>query len=154
MPCHLTYIAVDTPLRDDKGQLINLSYIWCQTDAGRSASKRPRQVNDCTVRALASACGFSYDQAYDTLKLAGRKCRSGFKLSNWLNQQQWAEKISFPAKKGMRRMNPSTFTAQFPEGNYIVKVARHVFACINGVIHDVDRNPPDRCIYTAWRIKR
>lgn len=48
-------------------------YVRC--DAGRSASRRPRQKNDCTVRALALARGLTYDEAYDTLKAAGRGLR-------------------------------------------------------------------------------
>jgi hypothetical protein len=37
-------------------------------DGGRQLSKRPRQRNDCTVRAVAIACDFSYDSAYDLLE--------------------------------------------------------------------------------------
>lgn len=54
-----------------------LSYPWICTDAGRSQSKRPRQSNDCTVRALALALDCPYDQAYDTLKTAGRIASRG-----------------------------------------------------------------------------
>lgn len=147
-------VTVSTSLVDFDRQPHLLRYVWQPTDAGRSASKRPRQTRDCTVRALATARGLSYDEAFDILKEAGRKGRTGFRMSEWLNQQPWAEKISFPAKKGQRRMNPSTFTAQFPSGHYIVKVARHVIAISDGVLHDDTEVPPDRCIYTAWKITR
>lgn len=38
---------------------------WVKSDAGRSESRRPRQKNDCTVRALALALELRYDDAYD-----------------------------------------------------------------------------------------
>jgi hypothetical protein len=132
--------------------LSGAAYSWLCVDAGRAASKRPRQKNDCTVRALAIARGLPYDVAYDLLADAGRKCTKGFALPAWLNKQPWAKKIPFAAVKGERRMNPATFTQRFPRGRYICKVAKHVFAVVDGVVLDTFENAPDRCIYTAWEI--
>ncbi len=129
-----------------------LEYSWIKTDAGKSGSLRPRQKNDCTVRALAIARLLPYDTAYNTLAEAGRKCGKGFKFSEWINTQEWARKISFPALKGQRRMNPATFTESFPKGIFICKVAKHVFAVKDGIVYDDFENAPDRCIYTAWEI--
>jgi hypothetical protein len=128
------------------------SYAWVKTDAGRSESQRPRQKNDCTVRALASARGLTYDEAYDELKQAGRKCGRGFAIQVWLNAQPWALKLPFPAVKGERRMNPVTFVAQFPLGNFICRSSKHVFAVIDGKVLDEVKIRGDRCIYTAWRV--
>lgn len=129
-----------------------LAYPWVCTDGGRASSSRPRQRNDCTVRALAIAGSLSYDDAYDLLKEAGRKCSRGFQFSAWLNRQGWAARISFPAVKGQRRMNPATFVQRFPKGRFICQVAKHVFAVIDGVVFDSFENRPDRCIYAAWEI--
>lgn len=131
-----------------------LSYMFEKSDAGRSQSRRPKQTNDCTVRALALARGIEYDSAYDLLANAGRKCARGFFLGDWLEGQPWAEKIRFPAIKGQRRMNPAAFTEQFKEGRYICRVSKHVFAVIDGVVYDTFESRPDRCIYTAWRITK
>lgn len=146
--------VVSLSLEDSAGHPLQLSYVWQPSDAGRSASRRPRQTNDCTVRALATVMGSSYDEAYEELKRAGRKCRSGFRLSDWLGAQAWATKIAFPAVKGQKRMNPSSFVKTFPAGRYIVKVSHHVFACIDGIVHDETVVSPDRCIYTAWKVTR
>jgi len=129
-----------------------LAYPWVCTDGGRASSSRPRQRNDCTVRALAIAGSLSYDDAYDLLKESGRKCSRGFQFSTWLNRQKWAARISFPAVKGQRRMNPATFVRQFPKGRFICQVAKHVFAIVDGVLLDSFENRPDRCIYAAWEI--
>lgn len=79
------------------------------TDAGRSTSKRPRQRDDCTVRAVAIALDLSYDDAYELLASAGRKCGKRFQLDDWLKFQPFARRESFPAAKGERRMNPVRF---------------------------------------------
>lgn len=129
-----------------------LEYPWISTDGGRATSARPKQKSDCTVRALAIARSLSYDDAYDLLKDAGRKCSRGFQFSTWLNAQEWARRTSFPAVKGQRRMNPATFVQQFPSGRHICQVAKHVFAVIDGVVFDAFENRPDRCIYAAWSI--
>lgn len=129
-------------------------YPFHRTDAGRSQSRRPRQVNDCTVRTLALARGLAYDEAYDLLRAEGRRCRKGFHLGVWLERQPWARRIAFPAIKGQARMNPSRFCQEHPKGTFVCRVAKHVFAVIDGVVHDTDPSPDGRCIYTAWEIRR
>lgn len=129
-----------------------LSYPFETSDAGRSQSKRPKQSNDCTVRAVAIALELPYDEAYDLLALAGRKCTSRFDIVKWLKEQPWAEKLAFPAVKGERRMNPAKFCATYTTGRYICRVAKHVFAVVDGVVYDTTENRPDRCIYTAWQV--
>src|SRR5882757_6395218 len=66
------------------------SYNLIVTDSGRSQSRRPKQTNDCTVRAYALAFGIPYDSAYDQLAGAGRKCAKGFNLKSLKNPRlQW-----------------------------------------------------------------
>lgn len=127
-------------------------YAYVETDAGREHSKRPRQKDDCTVRAIAIALTLPYDTAYDMLADAGRKCSKRFHLDEWLKEQTFAHRIAFPAVKGERRMNPAKFCVTYPRGRFICKVAKHVFAVVDGVVNDTHRNRPDRCIYVAWEI--
>ena len=129
----------------------SLSYPVEITDGGRSKSKRPRQSNDCTVRAIAIAMGLDYDDAYDWLAAEGRESWSRFNIDEFL-KDRGARKISFPAVKGKPRMNPATFCKEFPKGRYICNVAKHVFAVVDGVVHDAFENRPNRCIYTAYEI--
>ncbi len=138
---------------DGSYQSWSLRYPFRETDAGRSRSRRPKQSNDCAVRALALARDLGYDEAYDLLAAQGRKSWRGFALHKWLNQQSWAVKIPFPAIKGQPRMNPATFCEQFPKGIYICRVAKHVLTVIDGIVHDTFASRPNRCIYTAWEIK-
>lgn len=129
-----------------------INYPFQLNDAGRSLSKRPKQKNDCTVRAVALARGIPYDSAYELMAGEGRKCSAGFDVVKWLDKQDWANKISFPAVTGQKRMNPVSFTDAYPNGIYICRVAKHVFTVIDGVVQDTFVSRPDRCIYTAWLI--
>lgn len=127
---------------------------WIRSDAGRAESRRPRQKNDCTVRALALSRGMPYDEAYDRLKLAGRGCGERFDLGRWLDDQDWATKIPFPAVKGQPRMNPVEFCRLYPVGTFVLRVSKHVFTVIDGVVIDDMPVRGDRCVYTAWKINR
>jgi hypothetical protein len=134
------------------------SYLFEKTDAGRSESKRPRQKIDCTVRALALACNVEYDKAYDELKERGRKshARHNFPKKR-SNDEAFGFKFtwkSFPAIKGQKRMNPVSFCNSFPKGTYICRTAKHVFAVLNGVIHDLEPERDDRCIYGCWMVTK
>ena len=139
---------------DGQGDHNESSYRHVLTDGGRKKSKHPRQRNDCTVRALALACGVTYDEAHDTLMNAGRLVGKRFIMSKWLDKQPWARKIPFPALKGQKRMTPPVFVDRFPTGLFICKVAKHVFTVIDGVVHDEFKNRSTRCIYSAWEITR
>lgn len=133
---------------------VRYSYRLCETDAGRGQSRRPRQKDDCTVRALSIARGLAYDAAYDLLKSAGRKSHRGFGLKKWLEGQPWAERVSFPAVAGESRMNIAAFCQSHPTGTWIVRVAKHVFCVRSGVVHDDFEQSPLRCVYSAWAIDK
>lgn len=133
-------------------------YPFFGTDAGRGVSRRPRQKNDCTVRALATACGIAYDSAYDVIKARGRRSNRGAYFPSRAADDRAAGFSftwqAFPAVKGQRRMNPVRFCRDHPGGAYIVKTARHVFAIVDGVAFDTSPSRPDRCIYGCWRVER
>lgn len=133
---------------------------FIENDGGRSLSKRKKQSKDCTVRAMAISFGIDYDIAYDFLKLQGRKSSRGFHLEKFLtkcakeNISIFSHKIikhSFPAQKGLPRMNVGNFCQQFKNGKFIVREAGHVACVKNGQLHDLFYDPT-RCVYTAFEI--
>jgi hypothetical protein len=137
---------------------MNISDIFVETDAGRRSSKRPKQVNDCTVRAIAVALNIDYDAAYDLMKAAGRPCSKGFDfrgrgipfLKGRGVRLTWK---AFPAEAGQKRMKPETFCAAHPSGTYVLKLAKHVVTVRDGKVHDL--SPSDvagRCVYGAWKV--
>lgn len=132
------------------------SYPFVYSDGGRSNSKRPKQQNDCTVRAVALAFEVPYDRAYDMLKSAGRKSHQGFYFNEWAEETvvngrrlKWRP---FQAVKGQKRMNPVRFSQEFAKGRWIVRTAGHVFAFIDGVGYDDTKERDSRCIYGAWEV--
>lgn len=130
------------------------SFPFVQTDAGRSTSKRPKQKNDCTVRAISLVFSIPYDEAYELLQEAGRKSHRGFSFNKWAKSYSaslvWTP---FTAKKGQPRMNPITFCQTHPDGTWICKVAKHVFAVKDGVVLDESAPAETKCIYGAWAVK-
>ncbi len=134
---------------------------WIDDDGGRSKSRRPKQDNDCTVRAIAIATVTAYDEVYDYLADCGRKCFRGFHVVKLLeehiknNTTLFGYKIikhSFPAEKGKQRMNVGTFYMTYTEGRFITRQAKHVQAIVNGYAHDIFWNGGSvwRCVYTAF----
>lgn len=141
----------------------NVTVVHVDADCGRTTSKRPKQTNDCTVRALAAAFDLDYDYAYDLLKTSGRVCSRGFNLMKWM-ESNWhnglllgraVKKISFPAVKGQPRMNVATFAKTFAEGTYIVRVSKHVACIKNGVYLDWLNGGQYgyKCVYLAYQIE-
>lgn len=131
--------------------------MFVQTDAGRSKSRRPRQDNDCTVRALALAVEVPYDVAYDELARRGRKSHDRFRWPSRAKddkvfgvQLRW---IPLPAVKGQPRMTPEAFcrSEEFRYGTWILKMARHVATVRDGVLHDIYPNG-GRCVYGVWEV--
>lgn len=128
------------------------------TDAGRLKSRRPRQGNDCTVRALALAVEVPYDDAYDELARRGRKSHRGVFFPNRAHddevfgvQLRW---ISLPAVKGQPRMTPEQFckVGELGEfGTWILRMAKHVATVRDGVLYDLMPNV-GRCVYGVWEV--
>jgi len=122
-------------------------FVW--DDGGRSRSRRSKQINDCTVRAVAIARSLTYDEVYDKLSGLGRECREGFHLHQ-INPGQW---IPFQSIKGFARMYAGPFCKIFGNGRYIIKTAKHVAAVVDGLLHDTSRTDAFRCVYGAWQIR-
>ncbi len=124
------------------------------SDGGRSTSKRPKQKNDCVVRALALLTGFSYDEAYEELAKRGRKCGGGTAKVVWKAiLKEWGyRKQSFPAIKGVNRVSLKSFAEHYLTGEYLVQMAGHVTFVRNGVVLDAFRPRQDGCVYAVWQI--
>lgn len=119
------------------------------SDGGRSKSKRPKQKNDCSVRAYAIATGESYDEAFDKLKKAGRKNNAGPSvkaLDKLYLKKFWSILTARPlpkVKDVLKILN---------KGHYIIQLYDHVFAINNGVVKDtVCKEKLIHCeVYRIW----
>jgi hypothetical protein len=116
------------------------------SDAGRSNSLY-NEKNDCTVRAYALAANIEYKQAHANMFLAGRKCRRGFAIDKF-----YTEEFGKPLPRpNMTVKNYVMYIAH--TGRWIIEIRGHVFAVIDGVIHD-EPNPDsnnERHVLQAWK---
>lgn len=123
-------------------------------DGGRNLSRRPYQINDCTVRALAIISGKPYDLVYDLLKKAGRKSHKGFDIDHWLGVSPvcikelgiWLHKVN---KRGLRVSN---FTAKHPRGRFLLENRNHIWAVWDGTHQDLIR-VKDQPLCSVWRVE-
>jgi len=107
------------------------------TDGGRSKSKRPKQTNDCTVRALAIAVNQPYDVVYDALAKGGRKCSSGFNIDTWL----WKNRDNVFGYKAIMIESYKfeliqNIAHKISKGRYLICIRDHVYAFVNNAVHD------------------
>ena len=114
-------------------------------------------VPDCVKRAITTASGMDYHEV--ALELNRHKKISGAKKFNYDNN--WKSyilnvlngtKLSFPAKRGEPRMNGETFCRTHPRGSYVLSMAGHLSACVDGVIYDT-WDCSSKCVYQAYEIK-
>lgn len=137
-------------------------------DAGENHRKKGEK-GDCQVRALMTARGLSYDEAWSLLyRLQGELGRCAFPIVEALTLEAEAltlettrtrlgdlgvvVQLDFPAVKGKPRMTGTTFCKKHPKGHFILRMAHHVCAVKDGVL--LDRfDCSSKCVYTAWEIK-
>lgn len=116
-----------------------------------------KHVGDCVKRALTTATGLPYHSI--SLALNRYKKKTGAKAFNewhknvvpFMEERLGAKKYSFPAVKGVKRMDGEQFCKMYSKGSFVLQFAGHVAACVDGVIYDT-WNPSSRCVYTAHQI--
>jgi len=130
--------------------------------AGIKTSKvANKETNDCVVRAVAAATGVNYDTAHSFVKeIFNREERKGVMGKELVdNMKALAEagtttigdktiSIEVMAKQAItnmyklygelihRQKTVKSFLESYPKGSYIVTVAKHAFAVVDGVLID------------------
>ena len=128
---------------------------YSYNDAGRLTSFRPKQKQDCVVRAFALVSNCTYDHAYETFAMLGRKCGRSTPKKVWqsyLNGHLRFTRIAFPAVAGCPRMSLEVFCATFNTGRYFVQLAGHLTAVIDGTVYDEFEPRKAACVYAAWMV--
>ena len=135
------------------GQPVQIMMKFKEYDAGRSTSFRPKQGRDCVVRVYAIMMDIPYDSAYETFAGLGRKSGCSTPKRMWQNLlcDHAVVELRFPAVSGQKRMNLISFCNEYRLGTFLVQMAGHVTAVIDGVVHDVFEPRHNGCVYAAWR---
>lgn len=104
---------------------------------------------DCVIRAIANATGCSWLEAFDYLAPRARKeftiLNDGIRFREWA-VASGAKWTACKAEKGKKRTTALQFAETHPTGRYILCVANHEAACVDGVILDT-WNCGDKCVY-------
>ena len=122
-----------------------------------NAHPEGKRVKDCVKRAITLVAEMDYHQVQ--LELNRYKKITKAKVFNdrkncdaYCENVLKMEKISFPAEKGKPRMNGYNFAKSYPKGRYILNMAGHWSACVDGVIYDT-WDCRDKCVYTAYKMR-
>lgn len=106
-------------------------------------------VGDCVIRALANSIGCSWLDAFDYLTSRARRDFSvpndGKDLRKWLTESGaiWNPCV---AKSGKKRLTVLEFAETHPTGRFILRVASHECAVVDGVVLDA-WNPGAKTVY-------
>lgn len=122
-----------------------------------NAHPKGLDVGDCVKRAISKTTGMDYMDVQRALnrykKVTGAKSfNSDRNCDKYVEEVLKAHKLSFPARAGQKRMNGQRFCESYSKGHYILRMAGHWTACIDGVIYDT-WDCSDKCVYNAWLIK-
>lgn len=114
-------------------------------------------VGDCVKRAICLAEGRDYIEVKRELnrlkKITGAsKYNSTENWKYYVNNIRHYEKLSFPAVPGCSRMDGYQFAETHPTGSYILRMAKHVSACVDGVILDT-WDCRSKCVYNAYKVR-
>lgn len=112
------------------------------------------RIGDCEIRAIAKATDKPYTviehEIWLALGEAGYRyyCDAG----KIYLEKCGCKKLSFPAKKGCPRMTAGDFAKKYTKGRFVLRVAHHLTACVDGQIFDT-WNCTNKCVYNAWEIR-
>lgn len=124
---------------------------YIKTDAGREAAGFHWEAKDCTVRALALAFGLSYKEAHATMKDHGRHDSSAAWGFSILIEKKFGDLIEWKKQRSELKMTVGRFLKEHPIGTYILNINGHVFAVINGMIHDSGPIRKGSHVKRAWK---
>lgn len=118
------------------------------TEKGKKSKK-----GDCVIRAFAIAFGMSWLEAYDELS---ERARRTYNIPNdninWKGYLEERRYYTVDIKLGTKRHTARTFAESHREGVYILRLAGHVVACVDGKLRDT-WNCGNKSVYMAFKIK-
>lgn len=115
-----------------------------------------KDVSDCVKRSICLATDRDYMEIQRELNAIkreiGAKKFSNIEVVEAFMDRYLYPRQSFPAVKGKPRMNGKRFCEQYSKGRYVLRMAGHLAACINGKIYDTF-DCTEKCVYSAWKIR-
>lgn len=128
---------------------------FCQYNNNPSHKDGKRyDKGDCVIRAFAMAADITWLEAFDLLVGNARKTYNV--LNDKTNYEKVFKDFGFERKSvkvvaGMKRMTLEDFCKKHKKGHFIVSVANHLTAVVDGVCYD-QWNPANKCVYTYYEL--
>jgi len=118
-----------------------------------NAHPKDIKTTDCVVRSISTATNSDYLEVRRELNRKKKELGfSSYKDTQFLYEYlKGYPRLIFKPVKGYPRIKGSDFTELHSKGTYILKMAGHITACIDGVILDT-WDCSYRSVYTAWEI--
>ena len=113
----------------------------------RNVNPNKFDIEDCTVRALSTIEGISWDKAYEKLSYYARKM--GLMMSSVEFIEHYLDK-RYP-RKCHYDITVGQFAKDHPKGKYLVTMPGHITAIKNGVIIDTF-DCSDRMMWCSWKV--
>lgn len=115
---------------------------------------RATKKADCVVRAFSIVTGYSWLESFDILAEHARRTYN--MVNDPLNycevfRERGYTEYTEKAVKGQKRLTVEQFAQQHPTGRYMVKVAHHLTAVIDGVIKDA-WNTSNEVVYKYFEV--
>ena len=112
------------------------------------------KTGDCVVRAMSIAFDKDYLEIRRELNRSKRELGfNSYKETKFIYKHlEDYPRLIFKAEKGKERIKTESFISKYPNGTYIVKMAKHVACIKDGKLLDT-WDSSSKAIYTAWRIE-
>lgn len=115
--------------------------------------KKKAKKDDCTMRAISIVLNITWQEAFDILVNEARKqydMPNSMKVLEKVLKNNGFETITMKIEKGRKRLTAEQFAKSTRKGTYILRVAKHVCAVVDGKIKDA-WNCGDSCIYKIYQ---
>ena len=116
-----------------------------------------REKNDCTVKAIALACGVSYGKAHRTLAKLGRQRGRGVTMATIaeaLKRLGVTVNLYEALNHDAIDLTIKRFAREYREGNYIICTRAHAIAVREGELIDwTAETAGRRKVVSVWRVK-
>lgn len=117
------------------------------------------KYGDCTIRALSKALNCSWLEAFDlTIPICRREQVTNLFDAPSTIERKFLEELGFDYtgisnKKGAKRPTVDSFAKAHPTGTYILNVANHEVACVDGKYFDT-WDCGEKSLYGYYELRR
>jgi hypothetical protein len=104
------------------------------------------EERDCTVKATAAVLGITYAEAHAKMKALGRKDRRRFKF-----KKVYAD-LGLELRPDLSCRTVEKILPELRNGRFVIRVSRHVFAVVDGQVHDMPPAKPKSRVLMVYEL--